>query len=131
MKVNIGKFPKDDSKERKISIKIDDFDSWNCDITFAMIAVPLLKQLQGQKQGVPSFCLPDFECDDIALKIGSDKWDNILRHMIWSFEQILDEEYEIFGMYQFGTNWHAYWAYLEKIDEGLILFGEHFRSLWS
>lgn len=133
MRVSLGKFPEDMS-ERKISIKIHEYDSWNCDVTLAMISVPLLKQLAKQKQGVPSFCIPesyDYDGnDEIALKIGQDKWDTILSHMIWSIEQILDEEFDIFNVND-KMNWNAYWAYMEQVDAGLELFGKHFRSLWS
>lgn len=51
MKANLGRFP--NSGERKISIHVDKWDSWNADETIARIAVPVLKQLRETKQGYP------------------------------------------------------------------------------
>ena len=50
MKVFIGPYPEGNDK-RQVEIQIDHYDSWNADHTIAMIAVPLLKQLQETKHG--------------------------------------------------------------------------------
>ena len=52
MKITMGKFLK--SGERKIDIKIDNFDTWNLDHTMAMILYPALLQLKEIKHGLPS-----------------------------------------------------------------------------
>ena len=52
MRVHIGRFPKDGSN-RKISVKLHKWDSWNADNTIAIIAHPLLIQLKETKHGAP------------------------------------------------------------------------------
>lgn len=52
MKIYIGPYPGPKSKkDRTVRIRIDKYDSWNADNTIAMIAVPILKQLQKTKHG--------------------------------------------------------------------------------
>ena len=53
MKVNIGKYPKGKGT-RKISVEINNSDTWNLDNTLAAIIYPALLQLKASKQGVPS-----------------------------------------------------------------------------
>lgn len=53
MKVHIGKYPKNPNKQRKVSIQIDPWDTWNMDTTLALIIVPMLKQLREDKNGAP------------------------------------------------------------------------------
>ena len=43
MKVHLGRFPK--TGERKVSIRIDRWDTYDMDQTLAMLIVPMLKQL--------------------------------------------------------------------------------------
>jgi hypothetical protein len=107
MKINIGKFPKNSSGTRKIKVQIDNYDTWNLDCTLALIIYPALLQLKATKNGVPvefgevggeafgvqgSF---DFyqETHDESWKVGTERWDEILEKMIWSFEQILKDDY--------------------------------------
>src|ERR1035438_9649523 len=52
MKVNIGTYPKGNGK-RKISVRIDKWDTWALDHSLALIIVPCLKQLKKQYQGLP------------------------------------------------------------------------------
>jgi hypothetical protein len=55
----------------------------------------------------------------------------ILDSMIWSFEQILSEDWEA----QFFTDKNfdkvGYEAHYAQIQTGLELFGKHYRSLWD
>lgn len=108
MKVNIGKYPKGDNN-RKTLVQIETFDTWSLDHTLAAIIYPALLQLKEQKQGVPgdfandvggedyvdqtSF---DFYSDthDEAFKQRVKEWDVVLDKMIWSFEQILKDDYD-------------------------------------
>lgn len=67
MKITIGPFPGLKSKkDRVIKIKIDKFDSWNADQTIALIAVPILKQLQKTKHGAPGI-----DDEDVPVKLRS------------------------------------------------------------
>ena len=52
MKVNIRKYNKGNSN-RKIDVKVENFDTWSLDHTLASIILPALIQLKNNKQGVP------------------------------------------------------------------------------
>ena len=92
--------------ERKIKIRIDNYDTWSMDNTLAHIILPMLKQLKATKQGSPYVDdedVPthmrhtlkkgenDYETDDRWIHY---KWDWILNEMIWTFEQELDDDWE-------------------------------------
>lgn len=108
MKINIGKYPRG-SGDRKISVEIHGYDTWSLDHTLAHIIYPALLQLKEQKQGVPSEIINDVggedyseqssfdfysETHDMAFREACKKWDEILDKMIWSFEQILKDDYD-------------------------------------
>ena len=42
MKVYIGRYPKDHTKERKVRVEINDYDTWNLDHTLAQVIYPAL-----------------------------------------------------------------------------------------
>lgn len=106
MKINLGRFPKKVNGERKISIKIDPWDTWSMDHSLAYIIHPMLVQLQETKHGAPwiddedvpeelrsTSASPkenDYDTDDNHFK----RWDWILDQMIWSFAQKLDDAAE-------------------------------------
>lgn len=107
MRVVIGPYPKNPTKDRKIDIRIDKHDTWDMFHTLAMITLPMLKQLKETKHGIPNPCFAGrhghetpqysfkFIDPDEDFKRGVEKWDEILDKMIWSFEQILsDGEWE-------------------------------------
>lgn len=106
MKVKIGNFRK--NSDRIINVAIDKFDTWSLDHTLALIILPALIQLKETKHGIPnefgnvggqnhddqySF---DFysETSDWAFDQRVKEWDEVLDKMIWSFEQILKDEYD-------------------------------------
>ena len=106
MKVNLGKFPK--NGDRKINVVIEKHDTYSLDHTLASIIYPALLQLKATKHGVPhefadvggedyldqdSF---DFYKDSQqeSFEIGAKRWDEVLDKMIWSFEQILKDNYD-------------------------------------
>jgi hypothetical protein len=179
MKVNIGKFPKGPS-ERKVSVNIDHFDSWNLDHTLALIIYPLLLQLKETKNGVPSEFVNDVGGEDYVDQDSFDfykeshkesfdeackRWEEVLEKMIWSFEQLIKQDYtdqyhhgkmdfewvktdrtvnnpitgkieKTFQMVDKNPNEHWYdfeghQLHEARIQEGLDLFGKHFRSLWD
>jgi len=106
MKVSIGKYPKSDKKERKISVKIDYWDTWSMDHTLALIIHPMLVQLHKTKHGSPfiddedvpeelrSTSAPpkenEWDTDDNHHK----RWDWVLEEMIWTFAQEIDDDAE-------------------------------------
>lgn len=108
MKIKISDYPKG-HKPRKIDITIDSFDTFNMEGTLAHIILPMLIQLKAEKLGVPaefseiaggadydnqtSF---DFytETHNEAFDRACEQWEDILDKMIWSFQQIVCEDYE-------------------------------------
>lgn len=107
MKVNIGKYPKGNS-ERKIEVHIEPFDTYSLDHTLALIILPALLQLKATKHGVPSEFADmlgeeesgqdsfDFVKEDHnwAFDEKCKQWEEILDKMIWSFQQIVLDNYE-------------------------------------
>ena len=96
MKVHIGKYPKDFTK-RKVSIRIDPWDTWNMDTTLALIIVPMLKQLKETKNGAPQVDLEDVpeELRDTPAQLVGERiedgnyfkrWEYVLDEMIFAFE---------------------------------------------
>jgi hypothetical protein len=90
-----------DKRQRKIKVKLHNYDTWSMDRTLAIIILPMLKQLKSTKHG--SAYLPVFdqtsnsaqycfdfygEGDDAAWTEGAKQWDEIMDKMIWSFEQL-------------------------------------------
>lgn len=90
-------------QERKISVKLDSYDTWNADHTLAMIITPVLKQLKEAKMGGPYV-----DDEDVPEELRSTsapslteeekncgmtdanhfkRWDWVLDEMIWTFEQ--------------------------------------------
>ncbi len=112
-------------------VKIDRWDTWSMDHTLAQIILPMLKQLKETKHGVPSDFIYDSNGKEIPFKRAERMWDNTLDRMIWSFEQIIDEnndeQFHTGGKY----NAKAHQKHAAKVQEGLELFGKHFRNLWD
>lgn len=115
MKVNIGKYPKGEGN-RKINVHIDNFDTWSFDHTLAHIIYPALLQLKEQKQGVPGDFVNDIGGEDFVEQDSFDfyketynesfdkrckEWDMVLDKMIWSFEQIIKDDYS--SLYHHGN----------------------------
>jgi hypothetical protein len=92
--------------ERKVKVRIDNYDTWSMDNTLAHIILPMLKQLKATKHGSPlvddedvpehmrhTFIKgpDDWETDDRWIHY---KWEWVLNEMIWAFEKELDEDWE-------------------------------------
>lgn len=101
MKVFMGKYPGSRSKkERKISVRIDNYDVWNLAENLALIIHPALLRLQETKHGSPytdDEDVPDnlkstnappkeneWDTDEFHLP----RWEWILNEMIWAFGQL-------------------------------------------
>lgn len=107
MKINLPRYPKGNSK-RKIKIQIDKWDTYGMDHTLALIILPMLVQLKDTKHGIPgNFVIVggedyerqssfDFykETHEAAWEEGAKRWDDALDKMIWSFQQIVDDNWE-------------------------------------
>ena len=95
-----------DEKERKINIRVDRYDVWSMDYTLSVIVVPMLKEIQKNKNGAPfvndedvpesirSTSAPpketEYDIDDYHF----DRWDWVLNEMLWAFEQKARDDWE-------------------------------------
>lgn len=105
MLVNIGPYP-DGDEERKVDIQIDEYDSWNCDQTLSMIALPLIKQLKETKHGsafvddedvpeeIRSTSAPPKENEWDSDEFLHDRWDWVLSEIIFSLQSHTDYKSE-------------------------------------
>ena len=108
MKVNIKNYPKKGNR-RKLSVHIDKYDTWSFDHTLAHIIYPALLQLKATKHGVPSQLVNDVggedwdpqesfdfykESHNESFEIACKRWDEILDKMIWSFHQLILDDYD-------------------------------------
>jgi len=98
-------------------VHIDKYDTWNMNTTLAKIILPMLKQLKEEKYGYPS-------------TLTEKKWNTIVDEMIWSFEQVLDDESDE-KFWTDGIDWDGLRAHNKRIDKGLTLFGKYYRNLWD
>lgn len=144
MKIKIGK-PKEN---RKVSIEIDDYDTWNMDCTLALVILPMLKQLKEQKAGAPYVDNEDvpeeFRTEDPEDEIWFDRWDWALNEMIWAFEHIADDDWQdeflgelvddpngLMGYSVINYDYEALDAAEERIRRGTTLFGKYYMALWT
>ncbi len=113
-------------------VKIDPWDTWSMDITLAQIILPMLKQLKATKHGVPGdFVWDEKKQCEKPFKQAEKAWDKVMDKMIWSFEQLLDEDNDE-PFHMGGTfNVKGYQKHQKKIQEGLDLFGKYYRNLWD
>lgn len=158
MKVNIGRYPKGD-KERKISVKIDKWDTWSTDHTLALIIVPLLQKMKDDKQGTPhvddadvpehlrSTAVPAKEHDWDTDDNWHLRWDYVLDEMLWAMQQIASDKNSEDQFYDSSevdeskgvmeqvaamkVDWDGLNAYNERMQKGCELFGKYFQALWS
>lgn len=142
-------------KDRKISIKIDDFDTWSLDHTLALIILPALIKFKEKSSGHPYGYtdISDFpgETDD------SKRWLCILDEMIFAFEHMVMDDWQC--KYTTGNiDWisvpeidannkiviktiegpnHTFKIddveikkIEDRIEKGLELFGKYYKQLW-
>jgi hypothetical protein len=148
-------------KDRQIYVRIDRYDSWSADHTLALIAVPLLKQLQASKHGGPfvddadvpeGLGLRSYETDKLPRDGDVDanhfrRWDWVLSEIIWALEQktsdnVEDQFYskknpglrdESFEsmMDNIQIDMAGLKAWQERKDRGFLLFGKYYENLWD
>jgi len=114
MKVNLGKYHKN-SDTRKVDVVIENFDTWSLDNTLAHIILPALVQLKNSKMGVPHEFVADVggadydsqdsfdfykETHNESFDIACKRWEDIVDKMIWSFQQLVLDDWE--SQYHYG-----------------------------
>ena len=125
MKIYMG--PYEDDIERKISIELDPYDTWNLDHTLSLIIHPLLVQLKETKQGSPyvddddvpenlrSTAAAPKENDWDTDSLHFDRWDWVMDEMIWAFKQDKSDDENLFH--------HNTGNLKMTIDDGKLTFG--------
>lgn len=144
-----------DKRERKVKIKLHNYDTWSADHTIALLVHPLLVQLKERNHGFGTV-----DDKDVPKELrrtsappveewqtdanGEKRWDYVMNEMIWAFNAIIhqDDDENSFITFkedpsaQFGlkitkNDAKARKAHNDRIDNGLLLFGKYFRSLWD
>jgi len=125
-------------KQRKVKIRIDNYDTWSMDHTLAYIIVPMLKQLQATLHGAPfvddkdvpaelrSTAAPKrknkYDTDDNHFK----RWDWAMNEMIWAFEQKISDSDFWFEMKTSDAK-----KLEARKQNGYRLFGKYYDALWD
>lgn len=129
-------------KEKKVKVRIDDYDTWSADNTLAHIIHPLL--LRMKKHGTPWTDREDAPADtkydnvednEYEKGYNEDRWQYILGEMIFAFEMIKDGDWD-FEVYERHGGWtdEAFderRKTQERISNGLRLFGKYYQALWD
>lgn len=145
---------------RRISVKIDPWDSWNADHTLAVIALPLLVQLQSTKHGSPWIAdedvpeelrLGDVEWGNLNPQqdeLAHRRWDWVLSEIIWALEQVVaadatDQFYDwgpegfVSGaplqesLNRLTVDREGLLAHEKRVTNGLRLLGTYWQGLWD
>ena len=151
MRVFIGKYNAED--DRKISVKLHKYDTWNMDSTLAYIIHPMLVQLKETKQG--SHQVDDEDVPENIRSTNSnipkenywdtdefihDRWNWILDEMIWAFKTINEEWEDEFhtppvgewSIDNFGTvDMIGRQKVQDRMTNGFRLFGKYYQNLWD
>lgn len=145
MKVNIGPYKNDG--EQDIEVVIDDFDTISLYTSLAIVIVPALKRYRQDLNGGPT--VSDLDVPFALQSTNAPKnpnpndfgfvdehfharWEWVLDEMIWAFEQVLIDWEEQYCEGPYDTWDHdGMAAHQNRIDNGLILFGKYYQSLWD
>jgi hypothetical protein len=136
----------DNRTERKVRVKIHNYDVWSMDNTLAHIILPMLKLLREKKQGYPHVDdedVPEHLRSASAPALteeqlnsgwpddnGSARWEWALNEMIWAFTQINDDYSD--SKFFVGTyDREGYMKWQERKTRSFALFGKYFEALWD
>ena len=130
-----------DRKERKVKIKIHNYDTWSMDHTLAPIILPMLKQLKETKHGAPAVEFKDVpeelhppegqtsklythgKTDDNYYK----RWDWVLDEMIYAFDCKANKD----EPYMRIEDIEEIKKEQQRISNGFRLFGKYYENLWD
>jgi hypothetical protein len=157
MKVLISRYPKGD-KKRNVQVRIDNYDTFSADHTLALIIHPLLVRLKEIKHSSAMVADEDVP-DNIKSTSAKPKenewdtdefvhvrWDYVLDEMIWAMKETAngDGDSKFFDhsavddskdlMEQLAAievDHEGLDAYNKRIQNGCLLFGKYFKSLWT
>lgn len=147
MKVKISDY--DLSGEQEVNIRIDEWDTWNMDVTLAHVILPLMIQMKETQVGcpviddedvphLPKQCLtsdegmqPDlFDCeeyDQLCWDQYKERWDWVLDEIIYVFDCKLNKD-ELFVRFEDRKEMRAE---QDRISNGFRLFGKYYESFWK
>ena len=146
-------------RHRQVYIRIDKYDSWSADHTLALIAVPLLRQLQTSKHGAPfvddsdvpdelkSTNAPAKENEHDTDANHFKRWDWVLAEIIWALEQktsdtadsdfysrldpdLKSKDFDAM-MNNIVVDYTGLEAWQARKTNGYRLFGKYFENLWD
>ncbi len=132
-------------RKQRISVRIDDWDTWSADHTLSYIIHPILLKIKEGKFGTPYTDREDAPDDAIYddnveepeydRPFSEKRWNYILDEMIFAFEKIKDDEWDL-EIYERHRGWidEAFAereAIQKRINNGLRLFGKYYQSLWT
>ena len=100
------------------------------DITLANIILPMLKQMQEQKQSSPEIDAADLAKLNITEQDIHERYDAFLREIIWAFEVYLTDWEEDFHTAK-GIDLEGIKELTHKIQIRFELFGKYYMTLWS
>lgn len=120
MKIHLGPY----RKNRKIEVRIDDYDVWNLDHTLSMIISECLKKLRDNIHGYPmEFAPPDVREDGINYGGeggGIKAWRKIIDQMIEGFELMTEDDWPAIDPRK-----------ISKAQHALYLFSHYYMNLWD
>ena len=88
--------------DRKVEVEIKRYDLWSLDYTLALVILPALKEFRKNAD------------------LWDEDWLHTLDEMIWAFGQVVKD----------GEGDHLL-EDPDRVDAGLLLFGIHYRKLWT
>lgn len=123
-------------RRRRIEVQIDDYDIWSLDHTLALIILPALKKIRDNNDGTP--CTDREDASHLLANdeegYSTDRWLYILDEMIFAFEHIVNDEWDV-ELWKNGgwtdENLAKRRAIADRIDNGLRLFGKYYQALWT
>lgn len=157
MKVFLGPYP-DGDEDRKVEIRIDDYDSFDADQTLSLIALPLIKQLKETKHGsafvddedvpeeIRSTSAPPKENEWDSDEFLHDRWDWVLSEIIFSLQSHTDYKSEsrfydhsavneedgiMEQVRNIKVDREGLEAFNKRKQNGFRLLGKYWQNLWD
>lgn len=141
-------------RKRKISVRVDNYDTWNADHTLALIILPVLERLVEKKHGsghvddsdVPIWLHSTLKPGERDYDIDGNfhqRWDWVIGEMIWAFREKAygsdDQFFEHMKPEQPSKTLFSNIkidhvgldAYNKRMQNGFRLFGKYYNSLWD
>ena len=127
-------------------VRIDDWDTWNCDITVSIILYPLIKRYREKmcergsfpiidmNEDVPEFLKIDGEEEEEANKRQMEQWLWILDEVTWAldkhnrFDEMIEDVFE--GINNPDETEDKIGKEIDRMDNGMRLFGKYLKHMW-